>query len=206
MSHSHVPVLEFVFHLFEGIFKQITFLLFQYMNFKGCGLIFSNLKTQNKINQVLSFTVYYIILFLKYHKFRRLLQFLLYDIASRYCLSTKTKSWRQNHAFGSIRINSEQFHCSCPNSAVLIQKSFVSKSYEISIITTDCCYFLFKIHVQWVHVKVLNKEVLTDLDAVLQDITAPTCPPCTILLLKVNTCEAKQDLCSQQSVSGHALS
>lgn len=30
------------------------------MDFKGSGLIFSNLKTQNKINQVLSFTVYYI--------------------------------------------------------------------------------------------------------------------------------------------------
>lgn len=60
MSHFHVPVLGFVFCLFEGIFKQMTFLLFQDTDFKGCGLIFSNLKTQNKINRVLSFTVYYI--------------------------------------------------------------------------------------------------------------------------------------------------
>lgn len=60
MSHFHVPVLGFVFCLFEGIFKQMTFSLFQDMNFKACGLIFLNLKTQNKINQVLSFTVYYI--------------------------------------------------------------------------------------------------------------------------------------------------
>lgn len=89
---------------------------------------------------------------------------------------------------------------------MLIQKSFVSKCYAISIITTGCCYFLLQIYVQCIHVKVLNKEVLTDLDAVLQDITAPTCPPCTILLLKVNTSEAKQDLCSQHSISGHALS
>lgn len=89
---------------------------------------------------------------------------------------------------------------------MLIQKSFVSKCYAISIITTGCCYFLFQIHVQWAHVKVLNKKVLTDLDAVLQGITAPTCPPCTILLVKVDTSEAIQDLCAQQSVAGHALS
>lgn len=40
-----------------------------------------------------------------------------------------------------IGINLEQFHCSSPNSAMLIQKSFVSKCYAISIITTGCCYF-----------------------------------------------------------------
>lgn len=88
---------------------------------------------------------------------------------------------------------------------MLIQKCFVSKCCAVSISTTGCC-FLSQIRVQRVHVKVLNQEVLTDLDAVLQDITAPTCPPCTILLLKVNTSEVKQDLCSQQFVSGHALS
>lgn len=93
-----------------------------------------------------------------------------------------------------------------PNSAILIQKSFVSNCYAISIIMTGCCCFLFQIHGQWVHAKVLNKQVLTDLAAVLQDITAPTCPPCTILLLKVTTCEAKQDLCSHQPMSGLVIS
>lgn len=43
--------------------------------------------------------------FLKCHRFRRLLKFLLYDTVNRYSLSTKTKSWRQNHAFGSTLIH-----------------------------------------------------------------------------------------------------
>lgn len=81
------------FCLFEGIFKQMIFLLFKNTRvLKAVILSFKILRHKTRSFLWLSFTVYHIQFLSEMPQNQELLQFLLYDTASGYFLSTETKN------------------------------------------------------------------------------------------------------------------